>query len=982
MPSNTPSPGLERPGFPVRLAVVFGMLAAGIAISGWLYYLRQKSTIERDSNHALAAIAELKVSQIVAWRSELLADGDFVRYNSIVCQALERVLSVGGQDAEREARNWMSAAKQRRGYNRLLLISETGSVRLAVPRDSGWLAPEDRRLAIEALAARSPRLSDLHRSADGTIHLDLSVPILSRAAGILLIEVDPRQSLYPLLQTWPVLSPSAEAFLVRREGSQVLYLTDLRHRKDSALSLRQPAAQSVLAGFVPGRDPRGARAAIAYNGARVVAAVRPIPGSSWILISEVDAEEVYGPIRQSALSTGLLDGLLFAATAVIGFLTWRNQQGSFLQRQYVAELERRELLVRLNHLSGEVNDIILLADEDGRILDANRRAATSYGHSLDELSRMRMIDLFPDAQRVIFQAQWQRAGETGSTVFEADQQRRDQSIFPIDIRLSKISQDGKTIFQSVIRDISETRAAESKLKKADRKTIELLEGISDGFAAFDRDWRYTYINAAGARMAGKTPSELLGGSLWDLWPDLENSVFGAAYRRAVAENAQIQVENFFAPLNAWFEVRCYPSSEGLSLLFVNTTERKRADETALLLSSIVESSDDAIISKDLDGLITSWNKGAERIYGYSSAEILGRPISLLVPPEHADEWPEILEYTRLGQRIEHLETERVRKDGQRIFVSVTVSPIRNSARQVTGASTIARDITEHKRAEKEIQAMNHELERRVVERTAEWENSNRELDAFAYSISHDLRAPLRAIDGFSRILLEEFAPQLPPQAQHYLQVARSNAVQMGNLIDALLTFSRLSRKPLSKQVVDLAALTRQALRGLRAEREGRLVEITVGELPACYGDPQLLLQVMVNLLSNAHKYTRTRECARIDIGATTLAGWKRENPDALAPAVAEDNSTVYFVRDNGVGFDMQYRDKLFGVFQRLHSAGEFEGTGAGLATVQRIILRHGGQIWAEAEVDRGATFYFTAGAGQDRGFAQQEAALKSSDQLA
>jgi signal transduction histidine kinase len=235
-----------------------------------------------------------------------------------------------------------------------------------------------------------------------------------------------------------------------------------------------------------------------------------------------------------------------------------------------------------------------------------------------------------------------------------------------------------------------------------------------------------------------------------------------------------------------------------------------------------------------------------------------------------------------------------------------------------------------------------ELEQRVIARTAQLEAANKELEAFSYSISHDLRAPLRAIHGFSRILLEEHAPHLADEARRYLHLVRDNAQHMGELIDDLLTFARLSRQPLKRQRVVCADLVRQVLGELNGEHAGRRVDITVGDLPLCQADPTLLKQVLVNLCANALKFTRQREVAVIEIGCREAGGER-----------------VYFVKDNGIGFDMQYVGKLFGVFQRLHRADEYDGTGVGLAIVQRIIHRHGGRVWAEAAVNQGATFSFT-----------------------
>jgi signal transduction histidine kinase len=255
-------------------------------------------------------------------------------------------------------------------------------------------------------------------------------------------------------------------------------------------------------------------------------------------------------------------------------------------------------------------------------------------------------------------------------------------------------------------------------------------------------------------------------------------------------------------------------------------------------------------------------------------------------------------------------------------------------------------------SESRIRGINAELEQRVRDRTARLEAANRELEAFSYSVSHDLRAPLRAIAGFSRIVLEDHGQDLPAESTRLLRIIDDNTRQMGHLIDDLLEFSRLSRQSVTVQTVEPGPLVNEIVEEMRAAEPARRVEVTIEDLPACEADPSLLRQVFVNLLSNAFKYTRRRDPATVHIGS--LAG-------------KDPGERTFFVRDNGTGFDMRYADKLFGVFQRLHRVEDYEGTGVGLAIVQRIILGHGGRVWAEAEVDRGATFYFTLPGGEHVG---------------
>lgn len=345
---------------------------------------------------------------------------------------------------------------------------------------------------------------------------------------------------------------------------------------------------------------------------------------------------------------------------------------------------------------------------------------------------------------------------------------------------------------------------------------------------------------------------------------------------------------------------------------------------------------------DPRGKITYVNDKFCSISKYSRAELLGQDHRIINSGYHSKEFIRNLWTTIEHGRVWHGEIKNKAKDGTLYWVDTTIVPFLNGHGKPRQYIAIRADITDRKQAEEEIRTLNAELEARVARRTAELEAANKELEAFSYSVSHDLRAPLRAINGFTRIVLDEFGKQLPEEGKKYLERVREGGRRMGALIDDLLKFAQLSRQPLALQGVDMAQLVRETLAELNPAAGGRHIETRIAELPACQGDPALLKQVWVNLLSNAIKYTRDRMPAVVEVGSE------------------QDNGRcVYFVRDNGVGFNMKYAGKLFGVFQRLHGPDEFEGTGVGLAIVQRVVCRHGGRVWCAAEPDRGATFYFT-----------------------
>jgi len=352
---------------------------------------------------------------------------------------------------------------------------------------------------------------------------------------------------------------------------------------------------------------------------------------------------------------------------------------------------------------------------------------------------------------------------------------------------------------------------------------------------------------------------------------------------------------------------------------------------------------------DPQGKITYANDKFCAISKYPRSELLGQDHRLINSGYHPKEFFRDLWATITQGRTWHGEIRNRAKDGSFYWVDSTIVPFLNESGKPRQYVSIRVDITERKRAEEalrqsrvQLEAFNAELEKRVAERTAQLETANKELAAFSYSISHDLRAPLRAMSGFTAILEKQTASQLSPEARESLQRIRENAARMAQLIDRLLDFCSLGWVPLTKHSAAPADIARAVVEELRPEFANRRVDIEIGRMPSCQADTALLKQVYANLLSNAVKYTRGRDPAAIKVGC-------RKDTD----------SPVYFVQDNGAGFDMNYAHKLFQVFQRLHSADQFEGTGVGLAIVQRIVQRHGGRVWAESQLDKGATFYFT-----------------------
>jgi PAS domain S-box-containing protein len=483
--------------------------------------------------------------------------------------------------------------------------------------------------------------------------------------------------------------------------------------------------------------------------------------------------------------------------------------------------------------------------------------------------------------------------------------------------------------------------AEAALEQAHQETSNILESIQDAFFALDGMWRFTYVNRRAETLWNRIRAELMGKVLTEVFPQTVGTDFYRTLIRAMSLRQVVHEEVFSLVLNRWVDVTAYPAGpSGLSVYFRDVTERKQVEGQLVLLSRAVEQSPASVVITDIDGKMEYVNEKFVRLTGYSREEAIGQNPRILKSGERPPE-----DYTQMWKTILaggewRGEFHNRKKNGELYWEYASVSAIKNKEGKVLHFLAVKEDITARKSAEAEIRRLNEELEERVQGRTEELRRANRELESFSYSVSHDLKAPLRVITGFAEMLRRDGAANMSDKQREHLELILKNAEHMNQLISSLLTFSRIARQVPQLVHVDVDALVYSVIEQQRHAMGAGLPLIEVRSLPPVTADPVLLRQVFANLISNAIKFTRTTRDARIEIGGS-----------------AQGDENLYFVKDNGVGFPSAKAGRLFQVFQRLHGQSEFEGTGIGLANVRKIVERHGGHVWAEGEEGRGATFY-------------------------
>ena len=642
-----------------------------------------------------------------------------------------------------------------------------------------------------------------------------------------------------------------------------------------------------------------------------------------------------------------------------GIITHFLSVGEDVTERKKVELALAQQRYFIQSLMDNVPENIYFKDQNSRFLAISRSFALLLGlKDPSEIVGKWDFDIFAKEHAQASYDDDQRIMSTGESIVS----KEEQVVWPdgslswfLTTKMPWRSPDGKILGTfGLSRDITDRKHAEQALRLSEARYHRLVENIpNSAILLFDRELRFILADGPELSILGYSKETMEGKPLHEaLPPDLVSQVEPHMRRvfRGDTLTSELSVGSSFysytyLPLRNEKEAIVF----GMILL-QNITGRKIAEE-ALRESeerfrTTFEQAAVGIAHVSPSGEFIRVNQRLCDILGYTREELLNLTYQGITHPDHLK--VDIKDANDLfAGRVENYSKEKryLRKDGTSVWVNLTVASVRDSAGRPTHSISVIEDISARKSVEEEIHLLNEELEERVIERTAQLQVANKELESFSYSVSHDLRAPLRHISGYVELLKENAGSVLDERSLRYLTTVETSAVRLGNLIDELLAFSRVGRAEMQKVEVNIEEVAKDLQEELGAEEKARKIVWNVHPMPLVQADPQLIRQVMANLMSNAVKFTRGRQESHIEIGCL--------------PAAPHESERVFFIRDNGAGFDMKYAHKLFGVFQRLHSGDEFEGTGIGLANVRRIIHRHGGKTWAEGKPGNGATFYFT-----------------------
>ncbi len=935
--------------------VIFTLIISG----GYLYFQYEKKIIRQERYSDLKTIADLKIDQITKWHEERLSDAHVIAESPFIRQSLQRWLLTQDSTLERNLLERFSLLRHYYKYEDVIMVSDEGKLLLGLNTNLKHIDSETIDYCKKALRDKKTFMSDFYFSpAHETIHLDIYAPVLNDInvpMAVLVLRVNPYDYLYPLIQSWPTSGKSAETLIVRREGDSILFETELRHLSNTALRLRipltsikVPAVQAVLGqvGIYEGVD---------YRGVKVLTDMRPVPGTPWFMIAKVDQSEIFSELRYRAVIVIIINLLLLLFFGIGISWVYNNRQKNIYRKllETGTALQASESKYQTLFKNAQVG--MYRSKIDGSaFLDVNDRFAKIIGFAPRELigtpgrirwakpeDRDKMMSLLKEQGGILYNYEARVLAKNGEVrdVLASIQLHPDEGFL-----------DGTMI------DITERKRLEIELKNS-QDLLSKMGKISqigaweldvssmkqiwtdETFEIHDVD-KKTYNPNVGRELNSFSPKSkpiieaAVGDAIRNGNPyDLELEMITVR-----GTNKMVRAVGFAEKENGEIK-RVYGTLQDI-------TERKRTEKALEdernLLRTVIDLLPSFIFVKDRESRFLVANVACAHFMGTNSPqELIGKSDADFYQADVAigfrDNELGVLE----GIPVVDKEEGSNSPNGTPRNLMTTKLPLRDGEGNIIGLVGASFDITERKQAEEEIKILNESLEQRIIERTSQLEAANKGLEAFAYSVSHDLRAPLRAVDGFSKFVLEDYEDILDSEGKRLLNLIRSNTQKMDQLITDLLALSRVTRNELNFSGIDMTQMAISMFKEIAPDDHDK-ISLKVDPLPEVFADPTYLRQVWANLIANAIKFSS-----------------KEKKPSIKICGRVENGFNVYYVKDNGVGFNPEYTHKLFGVFQRLHRSDDFEGNGVGLAIVQRIINRHGGKVWAESVEGKGATFWFS-----------------------
>ncbi len=660
----------------------------------------------------------------------------------------------------------------------------------------------------------------------------------------------------------------------------------------------------------------------------------------------------YNNIKSETWYIIILTLFVVSLSALILYFFWKAEKAKLDAENYNVLLEKQKMRQRLDIIIQNANDIFILLDENRNITDVNEKAVRTYGYSREEFLKLKADDLRAPAYKNSLPEVFKELLEKNRTLIETYHIRKNGEVFPVEIGNSIIKIDSNKIIQSIIRDITDRKQAEETIHQSQERYKELFESNPNPMWVYNvNTLKFVDVNKMAEFHYGYTKKEFLTMTLKDIRPaeDIKaleqniktsgDEVQDSGVWRHKKKNGEI----IFVEIKS--NSLSLPGYENCRLVLINdVTERIKAKEAVRYAEERFRNALDNMMEGcqiiDFNMKYVYLNDVAAGQGQYGKEKFLGRRMMEMYPGIENTEMFGNLKRCMKERTSLAMENEFQYPNGNKSWFKLRMEPVPE------GVFILSEDITNDKKNQEELKLYRKNLEQMVKVRTEQLEVANKELESFSYSVSHDLRAPLRAIDGFSKMLIETYGNKFDETGNRWLDIVRKNTQQMGQLIDDLLQFSRTGRKDVSPVDIDMRSLFYSIYNELTDNISGRKINFVLKEMPIIKADQALIKQVIVNLLSNAIKFTKNKEEAEIEAGS-----------------YKDNNDIVFYVKDNGAGFDMGYKDKLFGVFHRLHRMEDFEGTGVGLALVNRIIKKHNGKVWADAKVNEGATFYFSLSGG-------------------